>query len=87
MKSIEKTSTSDCQKSKMTLMDYFYSLPEVNRIAPRKRLLERVSEKCGVPQTTVRSWFAYGIKPRDPKMIEILAEETGISPENMWDRN
>jgi hypothetical protein len=87
MKSIEKTNTLEDQKGKMTLRDYFLSLPETNIVAPRRKLMESIARQCNVPLTTVRSWFVYGIKPRDNKeqVIEVLAKETGISPEDMWD--
>lgn len=87
MKSIEKANTSEHQKSKMTLRDYYKSLPDANTIAPRKALIRRISERCEVPESTARSWLIYNIRPRDSRAIEILSEETGIAPDNMWDKN
>lgn len=87
MKSIVKTNTSEVEKAKMTLKDYFFSLPEAKEIAPRKNLTDRIAARCGVSASTVRAWLAYGSKPRDPKVIEILADETGIAPEDMWEDN
>ncbi len=86
MKSIENSNTSEAKKDRMTLLDYFQSLPETNIVAPRRKMLERIAKKCNVPLTTARSWFVYGIKPRENRehVIAVLAEETGIAPEDMW---
>lgn len=86
MKSIEKTKGPEAKKNKMTLRDYFRSLPETNIVAPRKRLIERIAKRCNAPETTVRSWFIYGIQPRDNRehVISVLADETGVAPEDMW---
>ena len=67
MKSIENSNTSEFQKKKMTLRDYYKSLPDANSIAPRKALVKRVAERCGVPYSTARSWLLYNIKPRSSK--------------------
>ena len=87
MKSTEKTNASTVKKGKMTLRDYFLSLPETNIVAPRRKLINSIAKQCNVPMTTVRSWFVYGIKPRENRdhVIAVLAKETGISPEDMWD--
>lgn len=87
MKSIEKANSSTVKKGRMTLRDYFLSLPETNIVAPRRNLIESIAKQCNVPMTTVRSWFVYGIKPRDNKeqIISVLTKETGISPEDMWE--
>lgn len=71
----------------MTLRDYYRSLPDANTIAPRKELIERVAERCEVPVSTARSWLLYGNRPRENRefIISVLEQETGISPEDMWD--
>lgn len=86
MKSIGNVNTSLDKKEKITLRDYYKSLPEANEIAPRKLLIKRIAERCNVPESTARSWVLFGVKPRDNKeqIIAILAEETGIDPEDMW---
>lgn len=86
MKSIENVNTSLDKKEKMTLRDYYKGLPEANKIAPRKLLVKRIAERCDVPESTARSWLSFGVKPRENKeqIIAILAEETGIAPEDMW---
>lgn len=86
MESIEKSNTSENKKVKMTLRDYFRNLPEANTIAPRKNLIQRISDRCNVPISTARSWLLYGNKPRDNReqVIAVLSEETGIAPEDMW---
>lgn len=86
MKSIGNVNTSLDKKEKITLRDYYKSLPEANEIAPRKLLIKRIAERCNVPESTARSWVLFGVKPRDNKeqIIAILAEETGIDPDDMW---
>lgn len=86
MKSIDKTNTSTNKKKRMTLKDYFNNIPATEIVAPRKKLIEKIAERCHVPLTTARSWFVYGITPRKKENIDILAEETGIAPEDMWAR-
>ena len=83
MKSIGKSNTFEDTKSKMTLKDYFDAIPEAS--APRQEFLKKIMEKTGCPYSTVRSWFVYGFKPREERIIGILQEETGIVPENMWE--
>lgn len=87
MKSIEKTNSLEEKKPKMTLRSYYKSLPEANEIAPRKLLIKRVAERCNVPESTARSWIYCGNKPIRNKehIIAVLAEETDIAPEDMWD--
>lgn len=87
MKSIGNVNTSLDKKEKITLRDYYKSLPEANDIAPRKRLVKRISERCKVPESTARSWLSFGVKPRENKefVIAVLSEETGIQPEDMWE--
>lgn len=87
MKSIGNVNTSLDKKEKITLRDYYKSLPEANEIAPRKLLVKRIAKRCNVPESTARSWFAFGVKPRDNKdqVIAILSEETGIDPKDMWE--
>ena len=72
MKSIENSNTSQEVKKKMTLRDHYYSLPDRNESTPRIDLIRRVAKRCDVPISTAR--------------IEILQEETGIAPEDMWER-
>lgn len=87
MKSTEKSNSITEDKKKITLRDYYKNLPEANEIAPRKLLVKRIAERCSVPESTARSWFSFGVKPRENKdaIIAILSEETGIAPEDMWD--
>lgn len=87
MKRDEKTNVSAPEKKRMTLRDYFKSLPDANTIAPKKELAERVAQRCDVPVNTARSWMLYGNQPRRNRahVIQVLHEETGIDPEDMWD--
>lgn len=83
MKSIGNSNTFGGTESKMTLKDYFDSIPESS--SPRNEFIKKMMDKTGCPYSTVRSWFVYGIKPRDERVLEILQEETGIAPEDMWE--
>lgn len=84
MKSIENPNTFVASGDKITLKDYYNSLPVADQIAPRKNLLMKVAQRCGVSYTTARSWFAYQIKPRNEKFLEIISEITGIAVEDMY---
>lgn len=84
MKSSSISNNSESAKSKMTLRNYFKSLPPTSY--PRQDFLKKIMKKTGCPYTTVRSWFLYGIKPREQRVIDILREETGIAPEDMWEK-
>lgn len=85
MESIRNSNTSEGESKKMTLKDYYQSLPVLKRIAPRQDLVNRIMEKCGVTESTVRNWLQYGMKPQKKEYIEVLQEETGIAPEDMWE--
>lgn len=84
MKSIEKANTSKEESKKMTLRDYYNSLPEAAEIAPRKNLIVRLCKRCNVPYSTARSWLAYQIKPRNEEFLKVLSEETGIAIEDLY---
>lgn len=79
--------TSIDKNPKMTLRNYYRSLPDATTNAPRKELVERIAERCNVPVSTARSWMMYGNQPRDNRehVIAVLHEETGITPEDMWE--
>lgn len=88
MKSIEKTNISVPERRRMTLRDYYRQLPLASRIAPRKELVQRVADRCGVPVSTARAWLRYGNQPRREVrdfVVKVLQEETGIAPEDMWE--
>lgn len=87
MESIEKSKTFGNSGKKMTLRDYYDGLPDAYVVSPKKNLLRKISEKCGVPMATARAWMKYGIQPRDKSKIALLAEATGIAPEDMWREN
>ena len=84
MKSIEKANTKSGERKKMTLRDYFNSLPDAAQIAPRKNLIVRISERCGVPYSTARSWLAYEVRPRNEEHLRVISEETGIAIEDFY---
>ena len=84
MKSTEKANTLQQTTRKITLRDYYNSLPDAKQVAPRKALIERISQRCNVPFSTARSWLAYEIKPRYEPYLRILSEETGIAIEDLY---
>ena len=84
MKSTENSNTLPQTKPKITLQDYYNSLPEATQIAPRKELILRISKRCNVPFSTARSWLAYKIKPRYEEYIRIISEEKGIAIEDLY---
>ena len=73
---------SEKNRKKMTLKDYFASIPKYT--SPRKDFVALVSEKCGVSEQTVRNWCLYGIKPSDYRHVKILSDATGIREDELW---
>ena len=86
MKSIDYSNILPKPEGKITLRDYFNSLPDAAKIAPRQNLILQVSERCEVPYSTARSWLAYGTLPRNKKHLEILSEITGIAVEDLFEK-
>lgn len=70
------------KKVKMTLKDYYSSLPK--RKSPRKEFVQEVSARCGVSEQTVRNWCIYGMLPQDFRHVKVLSEITGIKEEDLW---
>ena len=46
--------------------------------------VNEVCYKTGRSAATIRNWIKYGMRPSDSKDVEILAEITGISKEQLW---
>lgn len=82
MKNIQSSNDLGQKSEKMTLKDYYNSLPDP--VAPKSDFLREVSERCGVTITTVRNWCIYGMKPNSYKAVKVLEELTGISEEELW---
>ena len=70
------------KSAKMTLKDYYKSLPE--RTSPKLEFLENIAKGCGVTVTSARNWCLYGMKPKSYKSIKVLEELTGIQEEDLW---
>lgn len=85
MKKTDFTNASVRKERKMTLRDYFFSLPSAMEIAPRSNLIREVANKCGVSVGAARSWLAYGVKPRKKEYIDALTEITGINREDLFE--
>ena len=71
----------------MNLSEYYEQLPGAT--APKTEFINRISELCNVKVPTVRLWIKGGAKPDRrnddyDKIIEILAQETGIDKENLF---
>ena len=82
MKSVEKTNTSVKIRPKLTLKDYYFGLPEAS--CPKTEFMNEVAKQCGVSFSTVRNWIRFGMKPSNPKHVEILSQLTGIDAEDLW---
>ena len=82
MKNNEKTNISSKNCSKLTLKDYYSALPEAS--CPKTEFMNEVAKKCGVSLSTVRNWIRFGMKPSNPKHVEILSQLTGIDAEDLW---
>lgn len=82
MKDVEKTNTSVKNCSKLTLKDYYSALPEAS--CPKTEFMNEVAKQCGVSFSTVRNWIRFGMKPSNPKHVEILSQLTGIDAEDLW---
>lgn len=79
---------ADAKRSKtITLRDYYLSLPKAKVIAPRKDFLERIASKCEVTISTARNWVMYGMKPQKPSHVEVIAHETGLSADQLFNHN
>ena len=86
MRKDDFTNESVNKERKMTLRDYFLSLPSAKQIAPRNNLIREVAERCGVSLSAARAWLAYGCKPRKREYIIALSEITGISEEDLFEK-
>ena len=76
------SNTSGENVAKMTLQDYYSSLPEAT--CPKTEFLNKAAEKCGVSLSTVRNWIKFGMKPSNPNHMEVMAELTGIDASELW---
>ena len=82
MEKVELSKTLGEKVKKMTLKDYYNSLPEASY--PKTDFVNKVASACKVSTATVRNWIAYGMKPCDEQNVCILSELTGIPSEELW---
>ncbi len=76
------TNTLKPRKEKMTLKDYYQSLPRATY--PKTDFLNVLIQRCNVSATTVRNWVIYGMKPSNKEHIKVLVETTGIKEDDLW---
>lgn len=82
MEKVELSKTSGKKVKKMTLKDYYKSLPDASY--PKTDFVNKVANACKVSVATVRNWVAYGMRPSEERNIEILSEMTGIPMSELW---
>ncbi len=75
-------SRNEEKRQKITLKDYYEGLPAASY--PKTEFLNRLSTLCNTSTATVRNWIRGVAKPHKNKCIEILARETGIPKECLW---
>lgn len=83
MENTVKTNTLTDNGSKITLRGYYKSLPR--SVSPKKELLEKITERCGVTLATARNWVKYGIHPLNHEHCITLSELTGIPESDLFD--
>lgn len=85
MESSRISTTFEEKSSKMTLRGYYESLPDSRH--PKTEFVNDIATRAGVSTATVRNWIAYGMRPNNPKHIEILSEVTGIPENELWNED
>jgi hypothetical protein len=68
----------------MNLTDYYEQLP--GAVAPKTEFVGRVAKRCQVNEATVRLWVKGKSKPCNLEWLDILAEETGLNKENLFEK-
>jgi hypothetical protein len=71
----------------MNLADYYEQLPDLT--APKTEFVSRLAQRCGLKEATVRLWLKGRTQPKRnsvdyDRILDILAEETGIEKENLF---
>lgn len=67
---------------KMTLMDYYNSLPK--QTSPKSDFIREVAQRCDISEATVRWWLRGQFKPSRKEFYRILSEMTGIPEDNLF---
>lgn len=82
----DKTAHINDKEGKMTLTDYYQSIPD-RRATPRSRFLKEICRKCEVEMSTARNWVSGRNLPQKESYYKILSEMTGIAPEDLFSEN
>lgn len=80
---MEKPNTFEAQDGKMTLMDYYQSIPKY----PKQDFIKEICKRCDVNENTVRNWLAGRNLPQKASYLRTLSEMTGIPEENLFERD
>lgn len=68
----------------MTLREYYQKLRKSQRpLHPAKQFLLRLATKTGRSPKTIQQWLS-GIQIPDNQVIQIISEEVGLSPEDLF---
>lgn len=70
------------KNQKITLKGYYDDLPDAS--CPKTEFVNRLANLCHTSATTVRNWIRGVAKPKKEWRIDIIARETGISKECLW---
>lgn len=70
------------QKSQ-NLLSYYKSLERPYK----SKFIRNVAAQCNISSAAVLKWVFRDCNPSRKQYIDILAKETGISPENLFNRN
>lgn len=71
---------------KLTLADYYDTLPTATTMSPKSDFVKQVAKECNVSINTVRNWILNDMKPSNPAHIEVLSRITKINETELWDR-
>lgn len=63
------------------LFSYYRNLKE------KMKFVRRVAQRCDLSSNAVLKWVFGDGKPSEQKYIDILVEETGISADNLFNRD
>ena len=83
MKAVVKSNILPDNGIKMTLKDYYESLPKTT--SPKTEFLKRVVDECGVSFGTAINWAKRGMHPADETHLPTLSKLTGIPEEELFD--
>lgn len=83
MEKVRLPNSLEEKSSKMTLKDYYLSLPDASY--PKTEFINKIALETGVTASTVRNWIKYGMKPNSKEHVAILSRETGIPEDELWE--